>query len=254
VMLDEPIYMDDQGVRKMSTSQAFGDWKMGTMTQKVEPFFEAQRLASSPPVGGQTVRSKNQYRLYFDNGIVMQLYLGRSAPEAMFYQYLFEPTCLASGETDGGYEILFSGGADGYVYQIDSGTSFDGAVILAYMRTPFASQRTPHQEKRYHSVRFDVVAPQVNVTFGVGAEYAYGDDNLQSAIETSQQVGGTGGYWDIANWDQFAWSGLAQNELYVDLQAIGKNISLFLVTESAEAPPHTITSYTINFTPRRSLR
>jgi hypothetical protein len=257
VMLDEPIYLDDQGVRKLSTSQAFGDWKMGTMTRQIEPFFTTQRLLNSQPVGAQKIRSKDQYRLYFDNGIVMQLYLGRASPEPMFFAYLFTPTCLASGETAQGNEILFAGGTDGYVYQLDVGTSFDGSTIQAYMRMPFAAQGRPHMNKRYHSVRFDVVAPQVDITFGVGAEYSYGDSGLQGSLESTQQlagVGGTGGYWDVDNWDQFAWSGLAQTELYVDLQAVGKNISLFLVTDSAENQPHTITSYTINHTNRRSLR
>lgn len=255
VMLNEPIYMDDQGVRKMSTSQAFGDWKLGSMTQKIEPFFSTQRLVSATAVGAQIVRSKDQYRLYFSNSLVMQLYLGRKNPEPMFYEYLFVPTCLASGETIEGYEVLFAGGADGYVYQIDKGTSFDGANILAYMRTPFASQGTPHQDSRYHSVRFDVVSDaEVDVAFGVGAEYSYGNDDLPSPIEQTQQLSGTGGYWSVDNWDQFVWSGLAQTELYVDLQAIGKNISLFVVTDTAQNEPHTISSYTLNYTPRRRLR
>lgn len=253
-IIGQPVFLDDQGVREMSAVQAFGDWKIGTLSRKVLKILSGKKASGITPAGSLRVREKDQYRLFYTDKSVLTFYFGRENVEITQSQLEFTPTCFVSGEDADGNEILFAGGSDGYVYQLDSGTSADGAQITAYIRLAFNHQGAPNQNKRYNRARIELEGGSGTASFGVLANYSYGDPEQPESQERTYDVVGGGGFWDEFFWDDFYWSAAVQVTFHVDLDSIGTNISLTMVTDLTEEQPHTISAATIFYTPRRVLR
>ncbi len=254
VMADEPMYLDNQGVRRLTTSQAFGDWKRGTLTRMVQPFLDSKKAASTVPVGAQAVRNKDQYRLYFDDGDVLVIYLGRRDPEITSLTLDFTPACVERGIDANGEEVLFCGTSDGWVYQMDKGNSFNGSSIESYIRFSWLHQGAPNNYKRYHTLRVELDTGQGESTVTTAVEYTYGDDEINPKQDDTVEVPGSGGIWDVALWDQFFWDSKVQQTLNVDLDGYGTNMSFAILSDQSDEPAHTLSSATVNFTPRRMSR
>lgn len=250
-VMDSPIYQDDAGVRRMSASQAFGNWRLGTLTEAIEPLFARKRAAGVSPVGSLRVKGKDQYRLFFSDGTGIFVYLGRKPQECMPFELPFAVTCTASGSLDSlsGEEQLFVGDDDGFVYQLDVGTSFDGAEVQAYILFPFNAVGSAMQRKRFHRAVLELDSgPDTRIA--LTSEYGYGDPDQPPGIEQSFDVSGGGGLWNVANWNQFYWSAPVQGIASVELEGIGRNVAVGVLSDAIWEQPHTLSSISIYFTPR----
>ena len=253
-VIGEPHFLDDLGVRSLRTADTFGNWQIGTSTSLIEPYILGRTEAGVVPIGALRVRGRSQYRLFYEDGEGVSIYFGRQTPECMFFRLGFKPFCLHSGENEKGNEILFAGDDAGMIYQIDSGTSADGSAIAAYMRLTFLHQGTPTQIKRYHSAFIDVDSGGFGTLISYVANFGYGKVESPSGSEQSTDLAGGGGFWDVAVWDTFVWDASIQGQAIADLDGIGENVSLAIMSDAINEVPHTIASITINYTLRRVLR
>jgi len=252
--IGNPIYHDDQGLRSLATSQNFGDFRMGTITQGVKPLIDAKKKEGVRPIASLRVRGKDAYRLFWDDGTGISVYLGRKAPEVLpFNLGKVVYTCCSSEDGDGD-EILFFGSDDGFVYQLDAGTSLDGDEVLAFARFPFNHVGSPYRNKRFHKVTLELDADP-SVSLGVIAEFDYADENQPPSAEQSFDVRGGGGFWDAANWDSFFWSSPVAGRAECDnIDGEGRNISIAVVSESVYEAPHILHGMTLDFSYRKRVR
>ncbi len=248
-----PIYQDDRGLRNLRSTQAYGDFVLGTITRMIEPLFKAKKKAAITTKASIRVRAKDQYRLFWDNKTGITVYLGRKVPEILPFEFLHNIECACSAEDSNGDEVLFFGGDDGFVYQIDSGTSYDGAAIDGFCRLAFNNVGSPTHEKRWHKAVLDVDAP-VSATIKVSAEFSYGDPDRIPVPEVTFAVAGGGGFWDEANWDDFYWSSQVVGQAEADIPGIGINVSLAIATVAIYEEPHTIHGLTLHYSMRRLKR
>lgn len=247
-----PIYQDDAGVRRMTATEAFGNWRMGTMTDAVFPIFQAKRREGVNACASIRVRAKDQYRLFFDDGSGLTIYMGRKNPEIIPFRYPFKVVCAAAGMCDCavGNEQLYVGGDTGFVYQLDIGTSFDGASISAFLRMPFNSIGRPTQTKRFHKATLEIDGAS-DAQLAIVSDFSYGDPNLVAGQEAQFDVlSGGGGFWDNANYEGFRWSSPVQGLAESYINGIGRNISIGVLSDSAVEDPHVLSAITLNFTYR----
>lgn len=252
--VNEPYFLDDRGVRSLSAAQEYGDWALGTVTSKIEPLFDSKRKGGVLPVGAFTVRSKDQYRLFYDDKSVISIYFGRSPSEVMLFQLEFTPTCVHSGEDIDQAEALFAAGTDGYVYQLDLGNSADGQPVEALLRTSWLFQGSPTTVKRYFRAFLDVASGSVDTTLSYSSDFTFGNEAQPSGVEASFSIDGGGGFWDEANWDEFFWSSPIQDQAIAELNGVGKNVSIALISSGTYENVHTLSSLTVNYAPRRTMR
>lgn len=250
----EPYFLDDIGVRSLQAADTFGDWQVGTVTSLIEPYLTQKRRTGTAVVGAMRVRGRTQYRLFYADGEGVNIYFGRQTPECMIFTLGFTPVCLHSGDDADGFEQLYAGDDAGMVYQLDKGTSQDGATIEAYMRLTYLHQGAPTQHKRYHRAFIDVESGQDGTNLFYVADFGYGDDEYPSGVEQSVSLPGGGGFWDVANWDQFTWSAPIQSQAIAALDGVGPSVSLAVMSDADDEEPHTIASVTINYSPRRMMR
>ena len=253
-VVGQPLFLDDRGVRDMSAADTYGDWKIGSITQLVEPLLSRKKSLGILPVGVLRVRSQDQYRLYFSDRTYLSIYFGRKNPECFPLDLAFTPSVFHSGEDENGNEVLLAGSTDGMVYQMDAGTSHDGAPIDALLRTSFLNQGQPNREKRYHNGSLEVEAVGDGNTLVIASDYSYGDPQKPSGSGESLTVYGGGGFWDTSNWNEFYWSSAIQAVATFDLHGTGTNVSVSIESEATYEEPHTLSAMTINYTIRRVIR
>lgn len=244
-----PIYQDDRGLRDLRTTAAYGDFKIGTISQMVAPLFEAKKAAGVTPNASLCVRSKDQYRLFWSNGTGLTVFLGRKVPEAVPFDLGVTVNVACSGEDDDGNEILLIGCTNGYVYELDSGTSMDGSKLMAYLRLPFNHVGSPTQNKRWHKATLEIDASP-SIELGITADFSYADDDVPSVANQNFTVAGGGGFWEEDTWNDFYWSSPVEGLARCHIDGIGQNISITVVSSSTYENPHTIHGMTLHFSYR----
>jgi hypothetical protein len=252
-----PIYLDEAGLRRLDTTAAFGDWKMGTLSEAVEPLFRAKREAGVKVSASVKVKSKDQYWLFFDDGTGIIMYLGREAPEIMPIRFPDTVFCACSGEmSEGAGERVFVGATDGNVYELDRGTSFDGAMVPAYVRLAWNSERAPTMEKRFHSARFETDNASdmaIGVTYSVDFNAS---TNLAGELRNYLVAAGSPDFLPVgSDYSDVDWTVATAGEIYADdLSGLGRNIALTLISNHTSEEPHTLATLALSYSARRQLR
>ena len=154
-----------------------------------------------------------------------------------------------------GFERIFFGSDDGYIYEADKGQSFDGELIEYSFRLVFCHCKTPRQKKRFRKATFQVDAPDaVPLTFY--PEFSYGNLDQPPQVgsgETPPEVNTGGGVWDTDLWGAFIWDGQIVGEAVAYVDGQGINISMQVQGESNFERQHVFRSATYNYS-KRGLR
>jgi hypothetical protein len=112
--------------------------------------------------------------------------------------------CACRGETPDGAETAFFGSSSGYVFRLDAGTSFDGAVIDSFMTMTFTNQGSSRVYKAYRMASFELQGSGY-AEFSMWYSLGYGSTNLEQGDLQSAVVTNLGS----ARWDVLHLQGVA---------------------------------------------
>lgn len=248
-------YLDSKGITQLMASQNFGDFQAGIMSQAVQPTMDEKRNLAAASC---TVRSKNQYRVFYSDGtgMIMQILPTDSgnivAGGLMPFDYssITNMNTVVSYVSDTGQERIFAGGANGYVYELDKGTSLDGSDIDAHILLTFNYMKSPYIRKRYRRIVIQFRASGT-IDVDIGYDLAYG--RVEHGIPNSTNVVG-GGFWDSFTWDNFTWDAAYLQEFNVDTPGVGENISVLIKGNSNQDDTFTIHTVITNYSIGRMQR
>ena len=255
--IGSPRYLDDRGMTTLEAVQAYGDFLGSTFSQKIQPLIDTKLKAGTTVTASVRVRSKDQYRIFFSDGTGIRAKMRGVSPNATVeftrvnYGITIKSAC--SVEDTAGLEVLLCAGTDGYVYQMDSGTSFDGTAIEAYLRLPFGHFGSPQQIKAFFKAVLEMSAPgAVSLEFTV--EYDYGNSDNPRGITLTLDVDAGGGYWGLSTWSAFVWGAQAVGTAEGYLDGSGTNIGMFIRSSSIYESPHTINGVNLHYAMRGRAR
>ena len=244
-------FLDDRGLTTLTATDQFGDFRQNSVSTRVDPFLK-------PRMAGvrcsQISRAKNQYRIFFDDGFALfGTFDGMKVLGFLPIQYGVQPFCAESVEDVDGYEKLFMGCDDGFVYQQDIGTSFDGESIQATLMINYYHYETPTYNKKFRGVTFEMdISDNTDILFL--PDFSYGTDEIPKAIEQQNFVVGGGGLWDYALWDEFLWSGQVISTGRNRIDGVGSNMGLMFFSDSKYLQAYTIQGATVSYSIRRLVR
>ena len=244
--------LTNRGIQAIITTLAFGDFDYASVSHLVQPLITAKRGMETCST---TSKTKNQYRLYFNDGTGLVVGLtGDKDNGIMLLNYGIPVRCIATATLTTGEEVCYFGSDDGYVYRDNVGTSFDGAVIESWIRPAFNNLKSPQIRKSFKRAVFEVATEgysQVQVTYDMG----YGNPDVsQSPSDGDIVMSGAGGYWDQFTWDQFTWDSPVYATPSISITGTEKNISFFFYSNRAQDMPHTVTGCSISYIFRRPER
>ena len=252
-------FLDTKGVTQLEATQAFGSFQLHVLTNLVQPLIDAK---AGMEISSCIVRNRNLYRIFFNDGtglnIQMQPNAYAGAPPRLGDVLPFDYGERVMNTVDSvvdinGIERKFGSGTDGYVYEMDVGTSFDGDVINSFMVMAFHHSKNPFYRKSYRrcKLRFSAGATaHLNVTY----DLSFGDRDSVYSDTSSKLVAGGGAYFDTARWDSLFWDAIYSQEVTIDTPGNGTSISLVISNESAVDETFTINSIQTQYSMGRITR
>lgn len=251
--LDQSYVLDDRGVVALRTAQEFGNFADATLTRNIQRFIEEKR---SMAVASCINKDKSQYRAFFSDGSALYVTLVNGKLIGSMPQLFAHPfSCVWNGEHTNGSDISFAGAAeDGYVYQLDIGSSFDGEPIDASITLNWNFLKSPRWEKRFHGASIEVQGLSYSL-IQVGYLLGYNSEEIPQPTPADYQsdIGGSG-HWDDAFWDAFSWDGRTLSPTEVPLDGRAENIQFTLASSSDYIYPYTVNSLILSFSMGRRVR
>lgn len=243
--------LDSQGIIGLSTSQKFGNFESSIISDKITPFLSSKITTA---IASCVVRKKNQYRLFFTTGEVITVsYLQEQIQGVTVLTLNDDVTCISSLEGATGEEEIYFGSSDGFVYQAEIGTSFDGDAIVWSAELAFNHFGGPRQLKQFRKAVMEVTGVGYS-EFSFATSLSYGSNEFASSASSTAQSDLQPVTWDSFIWDQFFWDGRSLSPSEADITGTAENLSLLFSGDSDAFPSFTLNSAIIHYTPRRLMR
>jgi hypothetical protein len=250
-ILGRTMALDDRGVIVTDRTQAYGNFIQSTISEAVQPVIDRLRTVA---IGSTVYRNRAQMRIYGSDGTgVILAFNTQGLIGITQLAYPVHPTCFASCEDATGKDVVFFGADNGYVYQTDRGSSFDGAPIEAYLRMPSNTLGSPRMRKRFRKA---VMSMSANAYSAIRFQPEFSDGSPDIGTHRLQvgEVIGSGGYWDISLWDQFYYDAQIVTAPEFSVEGTGLNMALLFYSNSAIDSSHILQGMTIHYSLRRLSR
>jgi hypothetical protein len=241
------MHLDDRGFSNLQASDKFGNYAANTVSQKIAKL--VKKLVETATVTESVIhRAGNRYRCFFSDGRFISIGVtGTKIRGHTVCDYGMVVRCACSEEDLDGRERIFFGSDDGYIYEAERGTSFDGELIRAGLKLPYHHSRSPQRNKHYHGGEIEaVVAGQA--TLYVRPDLNKGATRL-SERDISASVAGAI-YDHEMGWEGFQWDRSIEALKSFSIKTDGTNISLSIRHESDVEQPHTLRAVLYQSTPR----
>jgi len=249
----QTFMFDDRGVTSFQASQQYGNFSQSTLTNTILPFINEH---INKLVASTLCRRKSQYRLLFNDksGLYITIVNGKLLG-CMPVLFAHTPTCSCEGKKTDGTDVMYFGGDNGMVYQMEKGTSFDGESIEFYLATNYSNAKSPRTLKRYRKAALELTADSGSyAAFDFATVLGYDSAEYSQPKSTfyGQYTGQT--RWDSFTWDNFFWDANRVEPLECELEGTAENIAVLISGSSTFVPSFTINSVLVHYSPRRMMR
>lgn len=250
---------DDKGIVRIVPSYVFGGFEHDTISRAIQPVIDRFR---EKIVATAAYKNKNQVRFYANDGtgIIMTMTSGvtqtgaaTTGHEFSEFTYPVNISYAWSGEDASGRDIVLLGDEDGYVYVANTGSSFDGQPIQAYIRTAFNNVKSPSAIKRFRKLEVELSSVGYS-EIRFNPDFSYADPSVATHLMNYQEVQGAGGYWDEATWNTFYYDGKIVSQPEIRIQGSGTNIGLVVFSNTAIDLGHNLSGVVLHYTPRKLNR
>ena len=249
--LGQVFFMAKNGITNLQQSSAFGNFAMATFSQKVERFLSTRY---TKVIGSALSMSRNNYRVFFSDGYAISItFTSQGVSGFMPHYYGKTFNTVWSGKSALGDEIIFASGDDGFVYELDVGTSFDGSAISSKLNLGYAHFGSPRALKRYRKAIIETTGEGYCELYG-RASLGYETRDIYQAVSSGLASGTSSAFFDVDNWDSFYFDARPIDPIQIELSGTAENMSLQFATNDNYSAAFTLYAATVHYSPRRQLR
>lgn len=252
--LFDTFVFDNLGVVGLSPTLNFGNFAPNAYTRNLMPFIQQERTRV---IASSVSRTKSQYRVFFTSGYALYLtFSGQQFLGAIPQLFPHPVTCTDTSTMLDGEEVSYFGSTNGFVYQFDKGTSFDGDVIDAAITTAWDNLRSARQLKAYKGARIEIAADGY-VSFQFGYSLGFGTSTISQPDDASYVANFMlAPAWDTpgATWDVGVWDGQSLDPSSLDMDGSGENVQVTLRSSTDYIAPYTFNAINYRYSMRRGLR
>jgi hypothetical protein len=231
------IHLDDRGFGSLTSSDRHGNYQANTFSRLIQPL--VSRLLKTATVTESVIhRAGNRYRCFFDDGTFISIGVsGNKVTGHMLCSFAGKVVrCAVSEEDTDGTERIFFGSDDGYIYEAEKGTSFNGDHIHATLRPAFHHSGHPDRIKHYRTGRVEAVVDGP-CSLSVTTDLSFGE-TVQAERDISALVGGA--IWNLADFETFNYNARIEPLKTFRIEADGTHIGLVVRHVSRTERPHTL--------------
>lgn len=246
-------FVDDQGVIDLAQAEAFGAFADNMVSRPVQTYLR-QYIISDDITDSCVVRSKSQYRLFFNDGRgLIFVFVGEKLVGITEMDFPNIVRCVSSEELSDGSERIVFGSDTGYVYTLESGGLFDATEITAVMTTTYSAFKTPTFIKRFRRVSTSARSPD-NVTLYVRPEAVFADKIPLPHEPTDFTLYGSGGVLG----ESFLGTAILTSSAFADgraeINSHGEYLSLVFFSTTSSEGAWELDDLIITFDMRRRRR
>ena len=242
-----PFFVGERGITNLQSSNEFGDFTALQPGRVVEPLFTRARLADRV-VASAVSKAKGQYRVFFDDRSALYV----SPTGITRVEFPDQITVTHTAEFSSGEEVLLVGDDQGRVHRLDSGDSFNGEPIRAFLTLAFNDLQAAGTRKRFRRAIFDIRSGS-SARVWVQPDFGYGDPDTARARRTAMDYVLSGGLWNADRWNEFRWTVTLLGEENVDCPGTANSINFAIFSEDI-AEPHELLGYELQYEVRRLRR
>lgn len=249
--ITQGVCLDNHGIILLATTQRYGNFQDSVVSDDITP---ALNDLLSSAIASCIVRKKNQYRVFFSGGDAFYMtFKGEKILGITQMSLANDVTCISSLEGASGNEEIYFGSSDGYVYQMEVGTSFDGAAIAWNGDLAFNHFGSPRQLKSYRKAVMEISGNHyASFSFSYTVGYGTTEYEASGTVTNTSELSAT--TWDSFTWDQFFWDGRTLSPSECDMTGTAENVSMSFSGSSDEFQPFTLNGAIVHFVPRRTMR
>ncbi len=249
--IGQTVFQDDRGITTLHTAQEYGNFQHSTLSRNIQAAFDEKKTLVTASC---VARDKNQYRVFYTDKTAFFITMdGRKIKGIMPIKMNHVVTSIFSLEDSSGNEEIMFGSDDGFVYQMEKGTSFDGDTIEAFMFFHFTFNKYLRWLKKYLSVSIETEGDGY-AEYNVSYELGYGATELVQPGTDTNIAAYSDTRWDLFTWDAFIWDGQKLSPITNRLRGSAENIALIITKNSDYFTPLRMSGAFFRHTLRRLMR
>ena len=251
------MFLGPEGLRLLSATDRTGDFNLGVVSKPIQA--EATELiSSSSSFASVVIKQKSQYRLLGYNasvtaatakGILGTQIVGDNTSSIAWAETLGIKAYVADSNYINQTETIIFAHSDGYVYQMESGNSFDGGNIEASFATPYVPVTDPRVRKTFYKM-FLYTDPQGSVNMSVNLKLDFDDfGSIQPETITLSNVNsGSVGFYgtSTAKYGTTRYGTKLKKLFQTQTIGSGFSVSLQFVSEGTD-PPFSLDAATLEY-------
>jgi len=248
------MFLGPDGLRLLSATDRIGDFGLASVSKNIQSVMTGF-ISSNTSFTSCVVREKSQYRLLgYNNNITQENAQGilatQFAPQGGEGMAWAETRGIRAYVADSNYnqnvEQVFFANDDGYLYQMESGNSFDGINIQTTFATPHLPISDPRKRKTFYKL-FLYTDPQGSVAFDVSLKLDFDSQGtIQPAPISIQNTQGTVGFFGTGTFGITRF-GTKLLKLF-QTQVVGSGFTVSFQFESEDDnPPYSIDALTVEY-------
>lgn len=237
-------YADEEGITNMASTDTYGDFNTSIVSNKVQNTF----LSKKDEITASIVdRHFNQYRMYFLDGTVLYFTFHKGqlkgATKGLYPKPVY--SAIVKEQNNGTVRKFFTS-TNGYIYEMDSGTSFDGEEIITQLIFSYHHYGFTRQWKFFQQLTLELKTSSGTTLF-VRPLYDYKEADMPQTTYVEQGISAPVGTWG-EDWGTMVWGRESNNREVLYLYGYGTNMALEVKTSSAYQTSHVLQNMIVDFT------
>ena len=209
------LFLGPDGIRFLGATERIGDFNLSLASRQIQTDFTSF-VEDSADYCTTVVREKNQYRIFkyktttikgSSRGYIGTQFLDQNAQSINWASTKGIKAYRTSSTYVNDAEVVLFSNDDDYVFQMESGSTFDGEPILSLFYTPFMSVNDPTIRKTAYSVD-TYVDPEGPLTGTLTLKYDFTQPNKIQPNSVDMSAGGSFSTWGTMVWGSGSYGGL----------------------------------------------
>ena len=188
------MYLAPDGIRLLSATDRIGDFGLDIASDPIAK--DANKfLSSTPNYSSVLMREKAQYRIFAyveseqreaAKGLIATKFVSQGASGISWSSTFGIKVYVADSRYSGTSETICFSNTDGYVYTLDTGSSFDGELIEAIYESPYMPITDPQIRKSFYKMTL-YAEPTGSMALDLNIKYDFGTTSNTGVVQPSTQ-------------------------------------------------------------------
>jgi hypothetical protein len=248
------MFLGPDGLRLLSATDRIGDFGLAVVSKGIQKEV-TDFIAANTSFASVVIREKSQYRILGYNtnisatsaqGILGTQFAGQGGDGMSWSDLRGIRAYVADSKLNENTETIVFAHDDGYLYQMEQGSSFDGGNISSSFSTPYLPINDPRIRKTFYKM-FLYTDPQGSVTFNSSLKLDFDQkDSIQPQQISINNSTGSVAFYGSGTFGTATFGTKLLSLFETQLVGSGFVVSLQFTSDSTD-PPYSLDAITLEY-------